>query len=81
MSYLKLIGARRKTKDLPAMKTLKLSDRQKALARDGKCIECGTTDAAKTSYLCDACQADDTIDNIREEIAALRRKLLIKPND
>ena len=50
MSYLKILGARRKTKELPAMKKLHLSRRQKELARKGVCIKCAATNAAKTSY-------------------------------
>ena len=78
MSYLKILGARRKTKELPAMKKLHLSERQIELARKGVCIKCAVTVAAKTNYLCDACQADDSIDDIRNEIDSLRRKLLDK---
>jgi hypothetical protein len=78
MSYLKILGARRKTKALPAMKKLHLSKQQKELARNGVCIKCEVTNAAKTSYLCDACQADDSIDDIRDQIDSLRRKLLYK---
>lgn len=79
MSYLKLLSARRKTKDLPAMKALRLSEKQKALAGHGVCIECGEAAAAKSSYLCKVCQAGDGIEAIRDEIDALRRKLLDKP--
>jgi hypothetical protein len=79
MSYLKLLSARRKTKDLPIMKALRLSEKQKALAGQGICIKCGEAEAAKSSYLCESCQADDSIEAIRDEIDALRRKLLGKP--
>ena len=79
MSYLKILGARRKTKDLPAMKKLHLSKQQKELARNGVCIKCAAADAAKTSFLCDTCQAEESIEDIRDEIASLRRELLNKP--
>lgn len=79
MSYLKLLRARNKTKDLPAMKALQLSDTQQALAAQGVCIICAEAEAAKSSYLCMACQTDNGIEAIREEIDALRRKLLGKP--
>lgn len=76
MSYLKLLGAHRKSGEVPSMKKTELSAQQRSLAEHGRCIKCGQTDAAKGSYLCDSCQDDDTIEEIRDEIAAIRRKLL-----
>ncbi len=81
MSYLKILGARRKSKDLPAMKKLRLSEQQKTLTRKGICIKCATAKAAGTSYLCDGCQSLDSIEDIRTELAALRRDILRKQND
>ncbi len=81
MSYLKILGARRKTKDLPAMEKLRLSEQQKALTRKGICIKCATAEAAGTSYLCDDCQSLDRIEDIRNELAALRRDILKKHTD
>lgn len=80
MSYLKLLGARRKSGDLPTMKKVEFTELQKARAEKGLCIKCGRTAAAKGSYICDGCQSRDTIEEIRDEIAALRHKLL-KGND
>ena len=76
MSYLKLLGARRKSGDVPSMKKVELSQKQQAWADKGRCVQCGQTDAAKGSYLCAPCQEADTIEEIRDEIAALRNKLL-----
>lgn len=81
MSYLKILGARRKTKELPAMEKLRLSEQQKDLARKGICVKCAAAEAAKTSYLCDGCQSLDSIDDIRADIAALRRNILNKHGD
>jgi hypothetical protein len=81
MSYLKILGARRKTKDLPGMEKLHLSEQQKALTRKGICIKCATAEATRTSYLCDDCQALDSIEDIRNELAALRRNILKKQSD
>lgn len=81
MSYLKILGAQRKTKDLPAMEKLRLSEQQKALTRKGICIRCATAEAARTSYLCDDCQSLDSIEDIRNELAVLRRDILKKQSD
>jgi hypothetical protein len=54
----------------------------KALTRKGICIKYATADAARrTSYLCDDCQCLDSMEDIRNELAALRRDILKKRND
>ncbi len=76
MSYLKLLGARRKSGAVPSMRKTELSEQQKAWTSKGLCVKCGQIAAAKGNYLCQACQAEDTIDEIRDDINVLRRKLL-----
>lgn len=76
MSYLKLIGARRKSGELPSMKKRALSAQQQAWADQGVCIKCGQNQAAKGSYICEPCQGGDTLEEIQDEIKALRKKLL-----
>jgi hypothetical protein len=69
MSYLKILGARRKTKDLPVMEKLRLSEQQKALTRKGICIKCATAEAARTSYLF------DTYAYIQQRLTEAQRRL------
>ncbi len=76
MSYLKLLSARRKGGEQPTMKPVELTTAQKVLAEKGLCIQCGEHEADRTSYLCEDCQAKDTIEDIRDEISALRRQIL-----
>jgi hypothetical protein len=79
MSYLKLLGARRKSGELPSMQKRELTVQQQSWADQGLCVKCGQNQAANASFLCDPCQGDDTIEDIRDEIAALRQKLLKSP--
>jgi hypothetical protein len=79
MSYLKLLNARRKSGEQPTMKPAKWTEAQRALAAEGKCIRCGVDNVGGNSYLCHDCQGGDTIEDIRDEIDALRRKLLGRP--
>lgn len=79
MSYLKLLNARSKSGRQPTMEPHRLSRRQKAWAREGTCIECGKARAGKHSYICAECEAKDTIEDIRSDLEALRRKILNKP--
>lgn len=76
MGYLKLLHARRRSGQQPTMKPVRLTGAQKALAEKGLCIRCGERDADRSSYLCKDCQARDTIADIREDISALRRRML-----
>lgn len=76
MSYLKLLGAHRKNRDVPSMKKVDLTAQQQAWAAIGRCVQCGQTEAAKGSFICESCQAADTIEDIRDEITALRQKLM-----
>ncbi len=76
MSYLKLLSARRKSGSQPTMEPVKWTREQKALADQGKCIHCGADNDETSSFLCNACQGKETIEDIRDEISALRRKIL-----
>lgn len=76
MSYLKLLNARRKSGKQSTMEPVRLSKQQKAWAAQGRCIQCGTQKAGRNCYICEDCQAKDTIENIRDEISALRRRIL-----
>lgn len=81
MSYLKLLSARRKSGEQPTMKPVELTGKQKALADQGRCIQCGDDNAAGNSYLCETCQGKETIDEIRDEISTLRRQILGRTGD
>ena len=81
MSYLKLLNARRKSGEQPTMKPVELTSEQKALAVRGRCIQCGTDNANGNCYLCDGCQGEETIEEIRDDINALRRRILGRSGD
>lgn len=76
MSYFKLLGARRRSGRLPTMAPQHWTDEQRRLAAAGCCIECGDSNTGTRSYLCPECQEKMTMADIRDEIDALRRKLL-----
>ena len=76
MRYLKLLNAQRKSGEQPSMTSIRFSELQKQRAAQGQCIRCGTQKADRHSYICKDCQAEDTIEEIRDDISALRRKIL-----
>jgi hypothetical protein len=53
----------------------------KKIIQKGICIKCATAEAARTSYLCDDCQSLDRMEDIRSELAALRRDILKEQSD
>jgi|GEM_PF-2003042 len=81
MSYLKLLNARRSSGRQPTMKPVRLTAQQKARAAQGQCIQCGTRAPSRNSYICDTCQAEDTLEDIRQELNTLRRKILNQANE
>jgi predicted amidophosphoribosyltransferase len=76
MNYFKILGARRKSGRLPTMEPLHWAAEQRMFVDAGCCIECGRSNTMTHSYLCADCQGKSTMEEIREEIAFLRRKLL-----
>jgi hypothetical protein len=76
MNYFKLLGARRNSGRLPTMAPQRLTAEQKKLAESGSCVQCGGPNTGTRSYLCADCQGKWTLEEIRDEIADLRRKLL-----
>jgi hypothetical protein len=52
---------------------------QRRRAEAGCCIECGSPNPGGRSYLCHDCQGKRTMEDIREEIAVLRRNILKTP--
>ena len=81
MSILKLMNARRNSGQQPTMQPIHLSAQEKQRAALGQCIQCGTDNADTSSYICAECQAKDTIDEIRDDIKALRQKILNRSDD
>jgi hypothetical protein len=76
MNYFKLLGARRRSGRVPTMAPQHWTDEQRKYAATGRCVECGGPNAGTRSYLCSECQGKSTLADIRDEIDALRRKLL-----
>ncbi len=81
MSYLKLLQARSRSGRQPTIEPHRFTPRQKELAEDGLCVRCGKASAGAHSFLCKPCESEDTIDEIRADLAALRRKILNKSGE
>ncbi len=74
MGYMDILRAQRKSGKPPAVKPHQWTKNEKARIEKGLCVKCGENRAGSNSYLCQKCESQDTIDDIRKEIAAARRK-------
>lgn len=76
MSYSKFLKAQGKSGKPPTIEKTEMSMAEKKRAQKGLCIKCGLNRADKSSYVCMECQSEDTLEDIQDEVAALRRRLL-----
>lgn len=74
MGYMDLMRAQRQSGKPPEFKAHRWSKNEQERMQKGMCVKCGEKAAGKNSYLCQNCESLDTIDDIRKEVAAARRK-------
>jgi uncharacterized OB-fold protein len=76
MNYLNLLKARRQSGKIPTLEQRQWTTEQQMRITQGRCVQCGERPAGPDSYICIDCQANDTLEDIRGEIQALRKQLL-----
>jgi hypothetical protein len=76
MNYLDLIKASKGKDKMPSMDRIRWNKNEKARAENGLCLQCGQNPSGENSFLCKACEASQSSEEIREEIARLREKIL-----
>lgn len=54
-----------------------LTSEQSIRLKKGMCVECGICNQSQNSYLCHECISQQSMEEIREEIAILRNSILI----
>lgn len=74
MGYMDLMRAQRKSGKPPEVKPHRWSKKEQERMEQGQCVKCGDQSAGTNCYLCPDCESLDTLDDIRKEIAAARRK-------
>ena len=74
MGYRDILRAQRKSGKPPFVKPHQWSKAEKERMAEGLCVKCGKNPASTNSYLCKDCESKDTIDDIRKEVEAARRK-------
>jgi hypothetical protein len=76
MNYLDLLRASKGRDNLPSMDRIRWNKNEKARAEKGLCMQCGRNPSGENSFLCRACEASQSSEDIREEIALIREKIL-----
>jgi len=76
MSYIDLLRARRKSGTVATMTRAHLSEKQQAWRDGGVCIQCGQQPQREESLICRDCATAVSMDDIRQELAALRKRIL-----
>jgi len=76
MNYLDLLKASKGRDKMPSMDRTRWNKNEKARAESGVCMQCGQSPSGENSFLCKACEALQSSEEIREEIALIREKIL-----
>lgn len=76
MNYLDLLKAGKGKDKLPSMDRIRWNKNEKSRAENGMCMQCGQNPSGENSFLCGACEASHSNEEIREEIALIREKIL-----
>jgi len=81
MKYRDLLkAAGRKAKPL-TIATRNWGKTERELMDQGLCIRCSEKPSAKSSFLCQVCEKENSMEEIRAEIAAARHRILGKAED
>lgn len=76
MNYLDLLRASKGKDKMPSMDSIRWNKNEKARAEKGLCMQCGQNPSGENSFLCSGCEASQSSEEIREEIALIRAKIL-----
>jgi hypothetical protein len=76
MNYLELLRARQGRDKMLTMERIRWNKDEKVRASRGVCVQCGHNPSGENSFLCSACEALHAIEEIREQIALIREKIL-----
>ena len=76
MNYLDLLKASKGKDKMPSMDRIRWNNNEKARAENGVCMQCGQNPSGEICFLCEACETLQSSEEIREEIALIREKIL-----
>ena len=78
MNLLDILKAQRRSGKPPTIEGRRWRAEERDRMAKGICVVCGDQPAQASSYICDVCEGEDTIEDIRSEIQRLRARILGK---
>jgi predicted amidophosphoribosyltransferase len=76
MNYFDILKASKGKNKMPSMDKIRWNNNEKVRAENGLCIQCGENSSWEMSFLCQACEGAQSNEEIREEIALIRERIL-----
>lgn len=78
MNLRNILRAQRKSGKPPTLQRRRWSVEEQERLSQGLCVRCGKAPATPSSYICAACEGENSIEDIRSEIDRLRKRILDK---
>lgn len=78
MNLRNILRAQRKSGKPPTLQPRRWKAVERERLAQGLCVHCGQHPAQASSYLCEDCEGENSIEDIRSEIDHLRRRILGK---
>jgi hypothetical protein len=79
IKYSELFKAKRQAGSVPTLKKEPRDGPQEAWRQEGRCVECGKAPQLPDSLLCRICNQSLSMDEIRQEIESIRKRILGDP--
>lgn len=76
MNYMDLVKASKGKGKMPSMEKVRWNNDEKTRAEKGLCVQCGQNPSGANCFLCEVCETLQSHEEILEEIAILRKKIL-----
>ena len=75
MGYMNLMRAKQKSGKAPSLRPNRWSRLERERIEKQICVKCEASPLSANSYLCPRCESSNTVEDIRREVTAARRKV------
>jgi hypothetical protein len=76
MPLFSILNAQRRSGKPPTIEKQRWTEIQTRLAEEGLCVSCGNHRSQPTSYLCESCEGEGSMEDIRSELQRVRNRIL-----
>jgi predicted amidophosphoribosyltransferase len=75
-----ILKIRQNKSKVPTLEKHEWSETDKKFIQNNICIECGSNNASKNSYICEECGSKQSTHEIHDQINSIRKRILEKDN-